>query len=128
LLKEGAHVRVYDPAAMPNARGILPSTDVVYANDPYETAAGCDALLILTEWKEFSDLDLNRIRLRLKHPVVIDGRNLYSTDRMTSAGLIYYSIGRAVGVRELTCAAVARHDDVEVQLPLPTSFRPAIAG
>ena len=127
LLREGAHVQVYDPAAMPKAKDVLPSKDVVYANDPYEAAANCDALLILTEWKEFSNLDLHRIRLLLKHPIVIDGRNLYPTDRMTSAGLIYYSIGRAVGVPE-PMSPIARHGDVGLQLPVPTVIRSAIAG
>jgi UDPglucose 6-dehydrogenase len=127
LLKERAQVQVYDPAAMPKAKDVLPSKDVVYANDPYEAAANCDALLILTEWKEFSNLDLRRIRLLLKHPIVIDGRNLYSTDQMTSAGLIYYSVGRAVGVPE-PMSSIARHGDAGLQLPLPTVIRPAVAG
>ena len=127
LLKEGAQVQVHDPAAMPKAKDVLPSKDVVYAEDPYEAAANCDALLILTEWKEFSNLDLRRIRLLLKHPIVIDGRNLYPTDRMTGAGLIYYSIGRAVGVPE-PLSHIARHGDVGLQLPLPSVIRPAVAG
>jgi UDPglucose 6-dehydrogenase len=127
LLREGVQVQVYDPAAMPKAKDVLPSKDVVYANDPYEAAANCDALLILTEWKEFSNLDLRRIRLLLKHPIVIDGRNLYPTDRMTSAGLIYYSVGRAVGVPE-PMSSIARHGDAGLQLPLPTVIRPAVAG
>jgi hypothetical protein len=63
----------------------------------------------------------------LKHPIVIDGRNLYPTDRMTSAGLIYYSIGRAVGVPE-PMSPIARHGDVGLQLPVPTVIRSAIAG
>ena len=127
LLREGVQVQVYDPAAMPKAKEVLPSNNVVYANDPYEAAANCDALLILTEWTEFSNLDLRRIRLLLKHPIVIDGRNLYATDRMTSAGLIYYSIGRAVGVPE-PMSPIARHGDAGLQLPLPTVIHPAVAG
>jgi len=127
LLKEGAQVQVYDPAAMPKAKDVLPSKDVVYANDPYEAAANCDALLILTEWKEFSTLDLRRIRLLLKHPIVIDGRNLYPIDRMTGAGLIYYSVGRTVGVPE-PMSSIARHGDAGLRLPLPTVIHPAVAG
>jgi UDPglucose 6-dehydrogenase len=127
LLKEGAQVQVYDPAAMPKAKDVLPSKDVEYANDPYEAAATCDALLILTEWKEFSNLDLRRIRLLLKHPIVIDGRNLYPTDRMSSAGLIYHSIGRAVGVPE-SMSYAEKHRDTALQFPLPTLIRPAIVG
>ena len=127
LLKEGAQVQVYDPAAMPKAKDVLPSKDVAYASDPYEAAAGCDALLILTEWKEFANLDLSRIRSLLKQPIVIDGRNLYPTDQMTSAGLIYYSIGRAAGVPE-PMSPIARHDDSRLQLPSPSLIRPAVAG
>jgi UDPglucose 6-dehydrogenase len=126
LLREGVRIQVYDPAAMPKAKDVL-SQDVVYANDPYDAAANCDALLILTEWREFSHLDLRRIRMLLKHPIVIDGRNLYPTDRMTSAGLIYYSIGRAVGVPE-SMSPIARNAEVGLQLPLQTVIRPAVAG
>jgi len=127
LLKEGAQVRVYDPAAMPKAKDVLPSKDVEYANDPYEAAANCEALLILTEWKEFSNLDLRRIRSLLKHPIVVDGRNLYATDRMSSAGLIYHSIGRAVGLPEsVSCGE--RPSDAGLRLPFPTVARPALAG
>jgi UDPglucose 6-dehydrogenase len=106
---------------------VLPSKDVAYANDSYEAAAGCDALLILTEWKEFSNLDLSRIRMLLKQPIVIDGRNLYSTDRMAGVGLIYYSVGRAVGVPE-PMSPIARHDDAGLQLPSPIVIRPAVVG
>jgi UDPglucose 6-dehydrogenase len=127
LLREGAGVQVYDPAAMPKAKEILPTKGVSYAKDPYEAAANCEALLILTEWQEFTNLDLRRIRLLLKQPIVIDGRNLYPTDRMTSAGLIYYSIGRAVGIPE-PMSPIARHGDVGLQLPLLTVTRPAVAG
>ena len=57
---------------------------------------GSDALLILTEWKEFASLNLNRVRDLLKYPIVIDGRNLYNPSEVADAGLIYYSVGRAV--------------------------------
>jgi UDPglucose 6-dehydrogenase len=98
LLKEGAQVRVYDPAATSRAKEVLPMAGVVYANDPYDAAAGCDALLILTEWKQFAKLDLFRMHSVLKYPIVLDGRNLYDADEMANAGLIYYSVGRATGV------------------------------
>jgi UDPglucose 6-dehydrogenase len=98
LLKEGAQVRVYDPAATPRAKQSLPKGGVAYGNDPYDTAAGCDALLILTEWKEFANLDLGRLNSLLKYPIVVDGRNLYDPERMANAGLLYHSIGRAAGV------------------------------
>jgi UDPglucose 6-dehydrogenase len=94
LLKEGSQVQVYDPAAMSKAKKVLPSTGVEYFPDPYATAENCDALLILTEWKEFANLDLRRLQSQLKYPIVIDGRNLYDPERMAEAGLMYYSIGR----------------------------------
>ena len=127
LLREGVQVQVYDPAAMPKAREILPRKDVCYACDPYEAAANCDALLILTEWKEFSILDLRRIRLLLKHPIIIDGRNLYPADQMTSAGLIYYSVGRVVGIPE-RMSLVSQPAGSGLQLPSTIEVRPAVAG
>src|SRR5258708_2650372 len=92
LLREGAQVRVYDPAATAKARLIIPKDGVLYASDPYGAAEGCDALLVLTEWKEFANLDLDRVRSVLKYPIVIDGRNLYDPKEMAHAGLLYYSI------------------------------------
>jgi UDPglucose 6-dehydrogenase len=114
LLKEGARVSAYDPAATPKAKSHLPSGHVTYANTPYEAAAGSDALLILTEWKEFAELDLSRIRELLKYPIVIDGRNLYESAQMADAGLIYYSIGRGTGVPEQITATVQPHEPASV--------------
>lgn len=108
LLKEGAHVRAYDPAAMPKGRAALKTSGIEYADDPYDAAAGCDALLILTEWNAFATLDLHRIKALLKHPIVLDGRNLYPPEEMRSAGLIYYSIGRGIGVPD-NMATMALH-------------------
>jgi UDPglucose 6-dehydrogenase len=116
LLKEGAHVRAYDPAAASNAKKVLSSERLAYANDSYDAAAGSDALLILTEWKEFASLDLLRLKKLLKYPIVIDGRNLYEPSRMASAGIIYHSIGRATGVPEHLAEIV---QPVEMDLPIP---------
>jgi hypothetical protein len=99
---------------------------IEYASDPYGAAAGCDALLILTEWDEFAALDLHRIRALLKHPIVIDGRNLYQPDQVRSAGLIYYSIGRAVGIPE-HMAPIAHHLEPGVQ-PLVTALASSAAA
>jgi len=68
---------------------------ISYANSSYEAAHDADALLILTEWEEFANLDLNRIRQELKYPIVIDGRNLYDPDIMAAQGFTYYSVGCA---------------------------------
>ncbi len=93
LLQEGSKVCAYDPAAMDRARDVLRS-GVTYASSAYEAAHDADALLILTEWEEFANLDLQRIRQELKYPIVIDGRNLYDPEAMASQGFTYYSIGR----------------------------------
>jgi len=85
---------VFDPAAMANAKAVLRDS-VRYAPDAYAAAEGADAVLILTEWKEFAALDLVRVKKLLKHPIVLDGRNLYSPAEMTKAGLEYHSMGRA---------------------------------
>src|ERR1700758_5559519 len=76
LLQEGCKITAYDPAAMERAREAVPS-GITFANSAYEAAHGADALLILTEWEEFANLDLTRVRRELKYPIVIDGRNLY---------------------------------------------------
>src|SRR5882672_3847248 len=76
LLREGCQITAYDPAAMERACEILPAS-VQFAKDAYEAAAGADALLILTEWEEFSGLDLQKLRAKLRYPIVLDGRNLY---------------------------------------------------
>jgi len=94
LLAEGCQIVAFDPAAMERAKGVL-ADSVAYASDAYAAATGADALLILTEWKEFAALDLARIRELLNYPIVLDGRNLYSPKQMAAAGLDYYSMGRA---------------------------------
>jgi UDPglucose 6-dehydrogenase len=100
LLKEGAHVCAYDPVAVPRAKEVLEHDGLSYAEDPYAAASGCDALLILTEWKQFSQLDLEKLRAAVKHPIVIDGRNLYHPAEMARAGFVYHSIGRRVAIPE----------------------------
>ena len=99
LLREGCHICAHDPAAMDRAREVLPSK-VEFAASPYEAAAGADALLILTEWEEFSTLDLDRLRKLVKYPIVIDGRNLYDPVIMSAHGFSYYSVGRPAIVSE----------------------------
>ncbi|MDD5557325.1 MAG: UDP-glucose/GDP-mannose dehydrogenase family protein [bacterium] len=92
LQHEGASIRAYDPQAMQNARRLL--TGVRYCANPYDAAKGADALLIVTEWDEFRDLNLDRIRRLMAHPIVIDGRNIFDPDVMEEKGFIYKSIGR----------------------------------
>jgi UDPglucose 6-dehydrogenase len=108
LLQEGSKVTAYDPAAMERAREVLGS-NVRYANSAYEAAQGADALLILTEWEEFANLDLNRLRSELRYPIVIDGRNLYDPEVMAVHGFTYYSVGRAACHPDGVPAAVLKN-------------------
>jgi UDPglucose 6-dehydrogenase len=77
---------------MENARGLLPAVEM--AADPYALAEDCDALLVLTEWNEFKNLDLERIRKVMKSAVVVDGRNIYDPAEMRALGFTYRGIGR----------------------------------
>ena len=99
LQAAGAKIRAYDPQAMENARKIF--VDVVYCDDPYQTAEGADALVIATEWNAFRALNLQRIRKALRQPVVVDLRNVYDPQRMRSEGFAYTSVGRAEKTREV---------------------------
>ncbi len=95
LLDAGAIVTAYDPAATERTKTVLPPSDKMkYADDLYEAAKDADAVLILTEWKEFAQIDLARLNRALKFPIVIDGRNLYTPEAMSDAGFTYVSIGR----------------------------------
>lgn len=93
LQKSGAKIKAYDPEAMQKSKEIL--KDVEYCNDPYEVSAGADALIILTEWNEFREIDMDKIRDSLKTPLVIDGRNIYNPEEMKQKGISYASIGRS---------------------------------
>ncbi len=95
LLKEGALLRVHDPKAMEKAKAILPPSDrVVYVDDMDAVAEACDALVIATEWPQFAQLDLARVREQLTHPIVFDGRNLLDKGEMERLGFVYKSVGR----------------------------------
>jgi len=85
-------VRAYDPVAMPVARKLLPG--IGYASDPYDLADGADALVVVTEWNEFKQLDLHRVRGLMRTPVVVDGRNIYDPKEMAQLGFVYRAVGR----------------------------------
>jgi UDPglucose 6-dehydrogenase len=88
-------VTAYDPAAMERAREVLPPTEKMrYASDLYEAAKDADAVLILTDWKEFATMDLARLNRAMRFPIMIDGRNLYKPHEMQSHGFTYVSVGR----------------------------------
>jgi len=92
LQKEGAQLRVHDPKAMEKAKAVL--RDVNFVADMNAVADGCDALVIATEWSEFKNLDLDRVRKSLTHPILFDSRNLFDPKEMERLGFIYKSIGR----------------------------------
>jgi UDPglucose 6-dehydrogenase len=96
LNADGASVRGFDPVAMENARGILPVVEMF--DDPYKMAKGCDALIVVTEWNEFKQLDLKRIKSTLKKPVIFDARNIYEPAKMKAMGFIYRGVGRGFDV------------------------------
>jgi UDPglucose 6-dehydrogenase len=96
LTKEGATVRTYDPIAMENARTLLPAVELF--EDPYQMAEGCDALVVVTEWNEFKQLDLERVKGLMKQPVIFDGRNIYDPAYMKFLGFTYRAFGRGYDV------------------------------
>jgi UDPglucose 6-dehydrogenase len=96
LLARGASVCAYDPAAMPEARRVFGNEPrIAYADSPIAAAQGGDALVIVTEWKEFRSPDFEGLKARLKQPVIFDGRNLYEPELVRGAGFEYFPIGRA---------------------------------
>jgi UDPglucose 6-dehydrogenase len=95
LLGEGARLRVHDPKAMDKAKALLPAgPQLEYADELDAVPEGCDALVIATEWPQFTQLDLPRARKSMNTPIVIDGRNLFDPAEMERLGFIYKSVGR----------------------------------
>ncbi|HUF21987.1 MAG TPA: UDP-glucose/GDP-mannose dehydrogenase family protein [Burkholderiales bacterium] len=95
LLTRGAKVHAYDPVAVAEARRLYASEPAVKFSDaPLDALDGADALVIVTEWKEFRSPDFEEIKRRLKQPVVIDGRNLYDSPMVRDLGIEYLSVGR----------------------------------
>ncbi|MGH9448077.1 MAG: UDP-glucose dehydrogenase family protein, partial [Terriglobia bacterium] len=92
LLAEGAEVSAYDPQAMGKAKPELPG--LRYCESAYDTVTGAEALLVLTEWEEFARADLDRVRSLMERPLMIDGRNMFSAEKVAASGLHYISLGR----------------------------------
>jgi UDPglucose 6-dehydrogenase len=99
LENEGASVCAYDPAASEKAKQAVPS--VTLCRDAYEVARDADALILVTEWNEFKQLDLPRLRSATRRPILIDGRNLYDAAAVCTAGFEYHAIGRPTPAPEL---------------------------
>jgi UDPglucose 6-dehydrogenase len=95
LLKEGVHVRAYDPVGMDHASLLAPEIEM--AQDAYALADQADAIIVCTEWNEFIQLDLERIRDLMSQPVIVDGRNIYDPRQMADLGFKYRGFGQGYG-------------------------------
>jgi UDPglucose 6-dehydrogenase len=94
LARRGARIQAYDPAAMEQARALLP--DIVYRPDAYSAAEDADAVVLMTEWNQFRNLDLSRMKSLMRRPILVDLRNVYEPERMKALGLAYQGVGRGV--------------------------------
>ncbi len=92
LLKKGTRIRAYDPKAMENAKKVL--SQLIYCANPYEACEGVEAILVLTEWEEFKNLDFKKIKRSLKKPIIIDARNLLNGTSLKTLGYNYVGVGR----------------------------------
>jgi UDPglucose 6-dehydrogenase len=101
----GARVRAFDPAGMEQAKLVLP--DVSYCDGPYSCADGADGLVILTEWEQFRALDLDQMKQRMACPILIDLRNIYSSNDVDRHGFFYVGLGRAAPVKATRSLAIA---------------------
>ncbi len=88
----GASVKGYDPVSMEWAGRVMPGIQL--AEDAYELVRGCDAVIVCTEWNEFKQLDLERVKTLMKQPVIVDGRNIYEPELMRAFGFTYVGVGR----------------------------------
>jgi UDPglucose 6-dehydrogenase len=93
LLSKGVLVRGYDPVSKAVAARVLPQS-VILTDTAYECAAGADAVIIVTEWNEFKQLDLAHLKHQMKQPIIIDARNIYEPAIVGEAGFAYRGIGR----------------------------------
>ena len=111
LLERGAEVQAYDPVAVPEARRRYASEPrVTFASSALEALDGCDALAVVTEWKEFRSPDFDEIKSRLRQPLIFDGRNLYEPALVRIFGLQYHGIGRGDGARRAARVESPHHE------------------
>ncbi len=94
LQDKGAKIRAFDPVAEENAKKLKQFNDVIFTMKPEEAIEDADALVILTEWDEFRSFDLQKVKDKMKSPIIFDGRNIYDLEKMKELGFKYYSIGR----------------------------------
>lgn len=96
LLEEGALLRLYDPKAMDNMKELFPEQppQITYTQSLYEAVEEANALLLVTEWDEFKEMDLQKVKKAMDNPIIIDGRNVFEPSKLRELGFEYYSIGR----------------------------------
>ena len=92
LVRKGAVVRSYDPEAMEQARSLVPA-EVTLCENPYQVVEGADALVLATEWNEFKQLDFDKVSKLMAQKIVLDGRNLWDPELLTSMGYRYFGVG-----------------------------------
>lgn len=131
LHAEGAEVVAFDPAAMKRARFFLPEETITFVENAYEACVGADALLLLTEWPEFTRLDWTRIRELLNLPIVLDGKNLLDPAVVRGAGLRYFGVGsvpEAPGIpkRKLTGITAVEHQSPQSEDDISYVVVPAL--
>ncbi len=98
LLRKGAQIRAYDPAGMDEFQKVVNDEKISYWKNAYEAARGAEALVFLTEWNEFRNLDLKKLKDALAKPVILDLRNIYEPERVTDIGFKYMGVGRGITV------------------------------
>jgi UDPglucose 6-dehydrogenase len=96
LQNEGARLRLYDPEAMTHMKFLFPEDPprLVYTENPYDAIREANATLIITEWDEIKNLDLQQVKDLMDNPILIDGRNIFDPDGVREMGFEYYSVGR----------------------------------
>ncbi|MEW5950311.1 MAG: UDP-glucose/GDP-mannose dehydrogenase family protein [Elusimicrobia bacterium] len=92
LKSKGAKIRAYDPVSMENAKKVIKG--IYFAKDAYDCVKGADCVCLITEWNQFAQLDFSKVLKLVKHPILIDGRNLYNPSKMREMGFTYKSVGR----------------------------------
>lgn len=93
LRKKGAKIKAYDPQSVENSRRLI--KNITYVADPYEAVKNADVLLIVTEWNEFRQIDLKKVKNLMKTPIILDGRNIYDPQKVKGLGFSYQGVGRS---------------------------------
>ena len=96
LLSKGATIKAYDPEGMEEFKKVIGDERISYCNTPYDVAKGAEALVFLTEWNEFRNLELKKIKSLLSNPVILDLRNIYEPETMAGLGFTYIGVGRGI--------------------------------